>query len=122
MKLNHDCVRDVLLFLEDNLSISSTIFTNDIIVPSCSQDDIDYTVKLLIESGMLEGEFKSFISGQYTIYVNSITWSGHKFLDNVRDNTVWVATKKSISKLGSVSLEIMSQVAASILTNLLINK
>ena len=37
------------------------------------------------------------------------------FLDNIRDDNVWKETTKTISGLKSVSLDIISQVAAAII-------
>lgn len=33
-----------------------------------------------------------------------LTWKGHEFLDNIRDNTVWNAVKEKASKFGGLSI------------------
>ncbi|WP_423738704.1 DUF2513 domain-containing protein [Clostridium niameyense] len=44
-----------------------------------------------------------------------ITWDGHEFLDNIRDNDIWNKTKNTISKINGVSIPIISDIAKSIL-------
>ncbi|MGN7267361.1 DUF2513 domain-containing protein [Bacillus licheniformis] len=53
------------------------------------------------------------------IGVGSITWDGHQFLDNIRDNAVWSKTKDAVKSLSSVSLSILSNVGESITKKLI---
>lgn len=122
MKLNHDCVRSVLLYLEDNLGIVSFIQSEDIKLVGFSKEDIDYSLIKLIEANYLEGKHTVYIGGDYDIDIKSITWSGHKFLDNVRDDVVWCETKKAASKFSSVSIDILSSIAINFLTSLLMKQ
>lgn len=119
MKLNHDCIRSVMLYLEENLKITSIIDTKDINLPEYTQEDIDYSVSKLIEANYLDGNINRFITGTYFINVKSITWEGHQFLNNVRDSKVWSNTKSKLSSFSSVSINIMSQVAASVITQMI---
>jgi hypothetical protein len=36
-----------------------------------------------------------------------LTWSGHEFLDNVRDPEIWRRTKEGADKVGGFSLEVL---------------
>ena len=56
------------------------------------------------------------------VVINSITWNGHQFLDNVRSNTVWNKTKETAIKLGSVSVSFLSNIAAQIIANVISGK
>lgn len=47
----------------------------------------------------------------------NLTLEGHKFLDNIRDNKVWQNTKDIISKFENVSLNIISSVAANLISS-----
>lgn len=50
----------------------------------------------------------------------TLTWHGHDFLDNIRNDTVWEKTKQQLAKVGgTASIEIISQVAASFVRKLL---
>lgn len=122
MKLNHDCIRSVLLYLEENLEIISFIQNENIKLDGFSKEDIDYSLIKLIEANYLEGKHTVYLSGDYDIYVKSITWTGHKFLDNIRDTEIWSQTKKAASKFSSVSIDILSSLATNILTTLLLKQ
>ncbi|WP_423748462.1 DUF2513 domain-containing protein [Bacillus cereus] len=42
-----------------------------------------------------------------------MTWDGHQFLDNIREKSIWEATKIKAATLGSVSLPTLSELAKS---------
>ncbi len=114
MKLLHDCVRDVMLFIEDNLIDGDAMFTTDISkkLSKYSQEDIDYTCKKLTEANYLHTT--KYVYGG--LIVSSMTYSGHQFLDTIRDNKIWSETKSKVSKLASVSIPIIQQVASQIIS------
>ena len=43
--------------------------------------------------------------------INNITWNGHQFLNTIRPDTVWQATKKGASKIGLMSMHALSSIA-----------
>lgn len=122
MKLNHDCVRSVLLYLEENLKIGTFIQNYEVQLEGFTKEDVDYTLIKLIEANYIVGEYTPYFGGDYDIDIRSITWSGHKFLDNVRDDVVWSETKKAASKFSSVSIDILSSIAINFLTSLLMKQ
>ena len=84
--------------------------------------DVTYTCAKLIEAGYLIGNTTVDLSGHMKVVINSITWNGHQFLDNVRSNTVWNKTKETAIKLGSVSVSFLSNIAAQIIANVISGK
>ena len=50
MKLNYDCIRDVLLYLEENLELNNSIYSEHINL-NYSPEDIQYSVLKLEEIG-----------------------------------------------------------------------
>ena len=116
--LKHDCVRKTLLYLEETLTLDSFISTQDMEINDYSREDIIYTIKMLTDAGYINAKFCGY-DDQQIYYVSSLTWRGHLFLDNIRDNVVWRKTKSILSKFASVSLEITSQVAGQVITNLI---
>lgn len=120
MKLNYDCVRDVLLYLENNLSLNNSItFPSDIkesLLLKYSKDDVIYTVKILLNKKLILGDDNfNYSTGMYTANIESLSFDGHSFLDNIRDNQVWSKSKKILSAFKSVSIEIISQVATNVI-------
>ncbi len=119
MRLNNECVRDLLLAIEENLGINDKVSIDDFELPNYSNDELIYTALKLIEAGFINGDSSKMIDGSIFVYVSSLTWDGHKFLDNIRDNEVWRKTKSIVSKFSSVSLGIISNVAAQVITALI---
>ena len=112
MELKHECVRDVMLYLESNQKLHEIISSNSIKIDKYSYDDILYSIMKLTEAGYIDASKPDFCS---IAPIKGITYSGHMFLDNIRDDNVWKETTKTISGLKSVSLDIISQVAAAII-------
>lgn len=125
MKLNYDCVRDVLLYLEENLLLGQKIQfnseTNNELNSKYSNDDIVYNSLKLLDAGFIDG--KSYSStqsyGPVVVEINSVTYQGHLFLDNIRDNNVWNKTKNIAKPFASMSLTLLSDIASKVINNLI---
>lgn len=117
MKLDHECVREILLHLEDNLGLDY-MHANEIELKDYPQDVINYSVMRLIEADYLIADIES-ADDEVDITISTITWKGHEFLDTVRDKEVWKKTKGFLSKFASVSLQFTEKVAADVITNML---
>ena len=121
MKLNADCIRDVLLYLEEKLSIDSetksfnSLTLNQIQTEfdsKYSKEDILYSIYNLKEIRYIEGTFKnSSTSFMYICNITNITWAGHQFINSVRPKNVWDATKNGAKKLGLMSMSALSMIA-----------
>lgn len=119
MKLNHDCVRAVLLFLEENLDCTGSIGIDNVELAGFDKNDVIYSLLKLHEAGYISGRFVKDISEDISGFVTEITWEGHKFLDTVRDNKVWKSTKTILSKVSSASISFVSSVASQVLSTLI---
>lgn len=115
MKLNPDNVRNLLLHLEENLDFGETIHlqTGD------TDPDTLYTATKLIEAGYIKGSVNHFMGGGCLIIIQSITWSGHQFLDNIRPETSWEKTKSLSKQIGGASLDILSKIAVKVTADLI---
>ena len=118
MKLNPDCIRDILLFLEENLEIKDGSFTAVSLqtledsLTAYSKEDIFYSVYNLREIHYIEGRFMGADNlKMYVCHIENITYAGHQFLDSVRPETVWNQTKSIIKKMGIHTLEFIESVA-----------
>ena len=96
MKLKHDCIREVLLVIESDLKLNNVLDNEDLenTIKNFSREDIEYTVK-------------------------HMNFSGHNLLDDVRDVEVWRETKAKASKVSSVSIPIIQQIASSVVNKML---
>ena len=122
MKLNHDCIRSVMLTLEKELTIDDDMHMNGIsveklweLLPKYSNQDILYTVEKLSEGGYITASIQvssgTFIDG----CVVSITYAVHEFIENVRDSRLWASVKSVLGKAGAITLPYIIQAAAEII-------
>lgn len=119
MKLNHDCVRDLLLLIEE-VQVGDYIDVSSYQLKNYSSEDLCYTADKLLEAGYINGKIYPADNVIYWRFsVSSLTWTGHEFLDNIRDDGVWKDTKKVASKLTSVSLSMLEKISVTILTTLI---
>jgi len=122
MKLNHECVRDLLLAIESLETVQlfnlADFYKNRPDLQQYTFETIFYTAVLLADGGYLNAKVRQFVNSS-DVDIQKITWKGHEFLDNVRDDKVWNKTKSSLlEKVGSFSLSIASKVAADIILSL----
>lgn len=120
MQLNHECVRDLLLYVEDHANYRSKLSADSIKLEKYSLEEIVYTVEKLSEAEYLNVTCINRAGGQLPGFIiQSITFDGHEFLDNIRDDNVWIELKKQLSKFSSSSLSIMSSVATRVLSSMI---
>ncbi|MBC1525469.1 DUF2513 domain-containing protein [Listeria booriae] len=127
MRINQDCIRDILLYIE-NLTLSEMqhgieseeLSEVEMLTEKYSKDDIVYSLIQLIDAGYLEGETYEYVYDPTSVRVDKITWEGHEFIDATRSETVWLKTKEKVSKLiGETSLAVLTQVATAVSKQLL---
>ena len=129
MKLNPDCIRDVLLYLEENLKIENCQKFSQVTLHQLkqglnkySEDDVFYSVYNLHQIRFIEGNIKDANNiKMYFCEIYNITWNGHQFLNTIRPKSVWEATKTGATKLGIMSMSALStismKVAEAVVTN-----
>lgn len=118
MKLNYDCVRSVLLAVEkaemidENLSLTPLkVFELFDGLPEYKDNEILYTVEKLKEAGYINAALH-FAAGHFIDgTVSSITYSGHEYLDNIREPEVWRKVKTMLKNAGAITLPLISQAA-----------
>lgn len=116
MKLIHDCIRDVMLYIEENQELFGVMDSRSINLPNYSNEDITYTLIKLGEAGYLNIDS---ITLDENVIFKDITYAGHQFLDNIRDTKVWKETKSKLSKFETISIEFVSKVASQIILAML---
>lgn len=119
MQLNHDCIRDVLLYLESNTTSISDLTPATAIANKLSdsykQDVIFYTIHQLNYAKYISS-LQSGGANNNPIFVGNLTWIGHEYLDNIRDKTAWEKLKES--GLASMSLDVAKDLIKEIVINL----
>lgn len=126
LKLNNECVRDILLEIESRQNVLFENFSYDQLQKFDSfskygHDQFFYCLYRLREANYIDFNNRIINSEINALFVSKITWSGHQFLDNIRDDEVWKKTKKTVSKFSSVSVSILSTISSNVLSQLIKN-
>lgn len=105
MQRDLDTIREILLFLEN--STECTVVDEN--TPAFSSDwpKYMYHIDLIIEAGFIKAEL--YLGESFGF--ERLTWGGHDYLDAVRDPAIWRKTKEGISSIGSLTFDLVKQVA-----------
>ncbi|MGN8641990.1 DUF2513 domain-containing protein [Catenibacterium mitsuokai] len=123
MELNKDCVRDVLLSCEELLKMDEEGYMNSLsheklgqALPNYKTEDIIYTVVKLKEAGFLDVKVTK-ASGNILVDVRiyDITFYGHEFLNNIRDDDNWKKVKDIAKLVGAFSINMIAQIAVGVI-------
>ena len=122
MKLNPDCIRDILLTVEETVSFgevmrydSDTAYTR---LSAYTPDEVMYHIEQCELSGLLTKVNLFMAPG---CLIHNLSPAGHEFLANIRNDTNWGKTKDVAKEVGSFSLTTLTQIAVNVVTAL-INK
>lgn len=119
MKLNPDCIRDILLAVEticDTEHYFNSRMDLDKIHGNYSVEEIAYHARQCDMAGMFY-KFKRGIDGGWEVV--DLTPRGHEFLANIREDMIWNNVKTVSSKVGSKSLNAISQIASAVVTEII---
>lgn len=123
MRLNPDCIRDVLMALE-GITDGRTSYTfgsfegfNDYFgLTAYTADEVEYHLRQCGLNGFLVGaQFGA--DGGFTVI--DISPRAHEFLADIRSETVYKAAKEQLGKIGVFSLKALVDVAKSVAAGLI---
>lgn len=120
MKLNNDCIRDILIAIE--AMDYGSVYTMDKLhelLPSYSYDELQYHCTQLLDAGLIKA---TTISVKGTFYpqirrITDLTCPGHQFLADIRSDTNWNKTKEIAKNVGSESLHALKDIAVGVVTS-----
>lgn len=114
LKLDYDFVRQLLLHIEEKAPLQG-LDNKDLYKFAAdknkNKEDLEYTIIKLKEGKLITANLRYASNKLQRIYNVNLTYQGHEYLNNIRDNKIWKNTKKVSSKLSSVSLEILKSIA-----------
>lgn len=121
MKLNPECVRDLLIDVEENTDIHHSIIYDlksptDGRLSRYSVCELEYH----LEQCYLSGYFVGWIvySGR-EVEVSYLSPTGHAFLDSIRSDNVWNRTKAVAAQLGTWSLDALGKIAVNVVSEII---
>ncbi len=122
MRLNPDCIRDILLTVEETTAYNKFMryyvgeskferFNN------YTHDEIIYHVKQCKMAHLIINVTFTDNGGYFSI--EDLTPKGHEFLENIRSDNMWNNTKAVAAKVGSYSLSSLTTIASGVLTQII---
>ncbi|MBA4699191.1 MAG: DUF2513 domain-containing protein [Ruminococcus sp.] len=122
MKLNPDCIRDILFEIEDITTFDTCFdYFHDSppesgLLSKYEPDEIVYHIRQCNLYGLL---YKTDWDMQGNVSVQDLSPSGHDFIANVRSDSIWNDVKTVSTKVGSKSVNALTQIATGVVTALI---
>jgi hypothetical protein len=133
MKLNPDCIRDILLTAEVECGFGKQFWFNPNSSDSTSKkwDDFEllkkyeyaevcYHLQQCEDTGYFScrGHKKAltlWLRGGFM--VDDLSPKGHEFINNIREDTNWNSVKEKAGKVGSLALSVLEKIASSVISS-----
>lgn len=120
MKLNSDCIRDILLLMEkadyEEVVYADTLFNS---LQNYDKNTISYSVKKMVEAGLITAAIVNGDDRSEIEFLDDITYYGHEFLNNVRSDTIWKNVKEIGTKIEVNSINALTQIATGVISALI---
>lgn len=116
MRLDIDCVRNVLYTVENHtdginfFELNETNYKNYHLLTEYNFIIVRYHVKQLINGGFISEA--GAVGNQ--ILIIDLTWNGHQFIENIRNDNNWNKIKNIAKKAGSFSISLLAEIAAQV--------
>jgi hypothetical protein len=121
MKLNPDCIRDILFVVENNATYSNDVSEETIFKELDSKyprEEILYHVRQCEHSGLFLQVVHYF--GGFSI--QDLSPYGHQFINDICQDNNWIKTKEIAKSVGSFSLDVLKDISSQVITNLISNQ
>lgn len=115
MRIDNDCVRDILFVIEKTSTIDSPSYINTS-ASLCNEllaygrEKLDYHIRYLLMKELI------FNPLPHAVNLYDLTPEGHEFLSDIRDDNNWHKIKSVSSSIGFASLKVISSIAEGVAT------
>ena len=120
MKLNPDCIRDILLTIEDNTGfgkyMSYNLNSTYDLLQKYTFDEVRYHIDQCELSNLIT-KVNKFIDG--SCLVQDLSPSGHQFLADIRSDNNWNKTKSIAKTVGTSSLTAIKEIATNVIAEVI---
>lgn len=114
MKRDMDLIRQILIKMEDHEH--GYVFQN-FEINGYSAELVGYHCYLLDQAGLIDAiNISSDDDESPNAMPKCLTWNGHEFIQNAKNESNWLQAKAAVAKAGDVSFSIWASVLANIVT------
>lgn len=122
MKLNSDCIRDILLMVEETTDFNHTVtynkgdkfhkklakYTHEEIIYHIHQCDLSELISDVV-----------YYDDGDSIDIADLSPHGHEFLENIRKDNIWSHVKTIGAKIGATSLSALIQISSNVISEII---
>lgn len=111
MKLDNDCIRDILLYIEEHTTDECPIVSADDLkseLQKYSSDTINYHIRQIHQAKLVDTVCYGDGVPQD---ISNLSWEGNTYVANIRDNKIWLNVKEKTKGLSSVAFSILVECA-----------
>ncbi len=119
MRLNPDCIRDILLYVEENTDDEISSVSVDSLQENLTQYDkntLFYHIRRMDSANLFDDV--AYWDNEPQL-ISNLSWTGHEFIENVRNSNNWETTKSIAKKVGSTSFNVLSTIATNVVSELI---
>ena len=131
MTLDNDIIRDVLLCVERECECYTDesnrfvyqaqmhwkiIYEDKYLCSKYLIDELKYCVIKLLEAGLIVGRIPGPKNIILYLYIDGLSWEGHKLLNDIKDDNIWDKIKSKIGSVAKISLPALSELAVACAT------
>jgi hypothetical protein len=122
MKLDPDCIRDILLTVEEHVGFAQYL-DYPVEPPGKYKRLAKYPLETVLYH-IQQCELAGLVTKVYwylgmTCSVDVLSPKGHEFLADIRNDTNWAKTKTIAAEVGSFSLDALKSIASSVISDLI---
>ncbi len=112
MKRDMELIRKILLKLSDH---EHGFATQEFKIDGFTDEQVGYHCMLLDEAGLIKARDDTRLSSSSPCSEpERLTWEGHEFIENARDENIWGQAKAAVDKIGDVSFSVWGSVLSQV--------
>lgn len=121
MKLNPDCIRDILLTVEDTTDLNNWLnYPKEKeqcpLLSKYEENEVKYHINQCYMQNLIICDTPDL---SYSFIIKDLSPMGHSFIADIRSDTVWKKVKQTGKDLGVYSLDALIKIASSVVTTLI---
>jgi hypothetical protein len=115
MKRDMELIRELLLAIEAVKKDTSFPASDLNLESDWATEDVYYNLQLMADAGFIDAQPVKSFQGIHNVLIKRMTYEGHEFLDNARNESIWKEAMGLVQqKGGSVAIGILTQLLTSV--------